>query len=309
MLCLLLGYFLLTKEEYLRKTETYISKSVITLLILSTLAIAFPMSILTHAGWESVLVWAPLLLAVLFIINFILFNARSEHPIIYFKSLLIKKPFVGAIMAIASHLTLLSGIAGINIYIIRILKLPFPISLRFYVFFFVGVLITGVVKMFFYSSVGAGILGTIGATSILFVSVNWLILGRVVNVSFLYLQGILLGFGTSMTLISGAMATLLDGDLSRASERSQTMHILRNYSAAMFVPIIAYMMKSSVEKGVQSIDKEEIASTSTYLEKMQEIAINSDHKIFVLMIILNIIMLASSITQIFLGKGRRITPL
>lgn len=135
MLCLLLGYFLLTKEEYLRKTETYISKSVITLLILSTLAIAFPMSILTHAGWESVLVWAPLLLAVLFIINFILFNARSEHPIIYFKSLLIKKPFVGAIMAIASHLTLLSGIAGINIYIIRILKLPFPISLRFYVFF------------------------------------------------------------------------------------------------------------------------------------------------------------------------------
>ncbi|MDG6706069.1 MFS transporter, partial [Staphylococcus aureus] len=188
MLCLLLGYFLLTKEEYLRKTETYISKSVITLLILSTLAIAFPMSILTHAGWESVLVWAPLLLAVLFIINFILFNARSEHPIIYFKSLLIKKPFVGAIMAIASHLTLLSGIAGINIYIIRILKLPFPISLRFYVFFFVGVLITGVVKMFFYSSVGAGILGTIGATSILFVSVNWLILGRVVNVSFLYLQ-------------------------------------------------------------------------------------------------------------------------
>lgn len=51
-----------------------------------------------------------------------------------------------------------------------------------------------------------------------------------------------------MTLISGAMATLLDGDLSRASERSQTMHILRNYSAAMFVPIIAYMMKSSVEK-------------------------------------------------------------
>lgn len=161
----------------------------------------------------------------------------------------------------------------------------------------------------FYSSVGAGILGTIGATSILFVSVNWLILGRVVNVSFLYLQGILLGFGTSMTLISGAMATLLDGDLSRASERSQTMHILRNYSAAMFVPIIAYMMKSSVEKGVQSIDKEEIASTSTYLEKMQEIAINSDHKIFVLMIILNIIMLASSITQIFLGKGRRITPL
>lgn len=309
MLCLLLGYFLLTKEEYLRKTETYISKPVITLLILSTLAIAFPMSILTHEGWESVLVWAPLLLAVLFIINFILFNARSEHPIIYFKSLLIKKPFVGAIMAIASHLTLLSGIAGINIYIIRILKLPFLISLRFYVFFFVGVLITGVVKMFFYSSVGAGILGTIGATSILFVSVNWLVLGRVVNVSFLYLQGILLGFGTSMTLISGAMATLLDGDLSRASERSQTMHILRNYSAAMFVPIIAYMMKSSVEKGVQSIDKEEIASTSTYLEKMQEIAINSDHKIFILMIILNIIMLASSITQIFLGKGRRITPL
>ena len=56
-------------------------------------------------------------------------------------------------MAISSHLTLLTGIAGINVHIVRILKLPFDISLHFY-FFSVGVIITGILKMFFYSSVG-----------------------------------------------------------------------------------------------------------------------------------------------------------
>lgn len=183
-------------------------------------------------------------------------------------------------MAISSHLTLLAGIAGINIYIIRILKLPFSISLNFYIFFFVGVIITGIVKMFFCSAVGVGVLGTIGSISILYVSIHWIILGDIVNIPLLYLQGGLLGFGTSMTLISGAMATLLDGDLLKASQRSQTMHTLRNYSAAMLVPIIAYMMKINVEKGNQSLYKEDMENPLMYLKKMQEIAIDADHKIF-----------------------------
>ena len=58
-----------------------------------------------------------------------------------------------------------------------------------------------------------------------------MILHDIVNIHLLYIQGFLLGFG-AMTLVSGAMATLLDGDLLQAGQRSQTMHTIRNYAAA-----------------------------------------------------------------------------
>ena len=70
----------------------------------------------------------------IFIVNFIITNRQATHPIVHFHTLFSKKPFVGATMAISSHLTLLTGIAGINVYIVRILKLPFDISLHFYFF-------------------------------------------------------------------------------------------------------------------------------------------------------------------------------
>ncbi|MEJ7180482.1 MFS transporter, partial [Staphylococcus capitis] len=88
----------------------------------------------------------------------------------------------------------------------------------------VGVIITGILKMFFYSSVGAGFLGTLGSSALLYVSIHWIILGNTINIPLLYIQGLLLGFGASMTLVSGSMATLLDGDLKEAAQRSQTMH-------------------------------------------------------------------------------------
>lgn len=308
ILCLIIGYFLLTKEEHHQTSDIHISKPMITTLILGTLVLLFPMSVLTQKGWSSLWVWPLLLLALLLIVNFVLSNKTSEHPVVHFKSLLTKKPLVGAVMAISSHLTLLAGIAGINVYILRILKLPFSISLRFYVYFFIGVIITGLLKMFFYSAVGAGFLGVLGSTALLYVSVHWIILENTVNVPLLYFQGFLLGFGASMTLVSGAMATLLDGDLLKASQRSQTMHTLRNYSAAMLVPIIAYMMKNNIQKGTQSLYGEEITNPLIYMKKMQDIAINADHKVFFLMIIFNITMLVSSIIQMTLGKGRRITP-
>ena len=90
----------------------------------------------------------------IFIVNFIITNRQATHPIVHFHTLFSKKPFVGATMAISSHLTLLTGIAGINVYIVRILKLPFDISLHF--LFLCWSHYNGYLKMFFYSSVGAG---------------------------------------------------------------------------------------------------------------------------------------------------------
>lgn len=150
-------------------------------------------------------------------------------------------------MAISSHLTLLTGIAGINVYIVRILKLPFDISLHFYFFFFVGVIITGILKCSFIA-LSVQVLGTLGSSALLYVSIHWIILGNTINIPLLYIQGLLLGFGASMTLVSGSMATLLDGDLKEAAQRSQTMHTIRNFSAAMLIPIIAYTIKNHIQK-------------------------------------------------------------
>lgn len=308
ILCFIIGQLFLTKNEHYHTSDIRINWVTIAMLFLSTLFLIMPMSILTQKGWGSLWVWPLLLLALYFIVNFITFNHEAQHPILHFKALFTKKPIIGATMAISSHLTLITAIAGINIYIMRILKLPFSISLHFYLFFFIGVVITGILKMFFYSAVGAGFLGTVGSLSILYVSVHWIVLENTVNIPLLYLHGLLLGLGASMTLVSGAMATLLDGDLLKASQRSQTMHTLRNYSAAMLIPIIAYMMKNSIQKGTQSLYTENISDPMIYFRRLQQIAIDADHKVFLLMIILNSIMLISSIIQMGLGKGRRITP-
>ncbi len=151
-------------------------------------------------------------------------------------------------------------------------------------------------------------LGTLGSSALLYVSIHWIILGNTINIPLLYIQGLLLGFGASMTLVSGSMATLLDGDLKEAAQRSQTMHTIRNFSAAMLIPIIAYTIKNHIQKGTQSIYAENITDKMIYLKKLQDVAIDADHQIFLLMIIFNMVMFVSSIIQMILGKGRRITP-
>ena len=134
--------------------------------------------------------------------------------------------------------------------------------------------------MFIYSAVGAGVLGTLGSSALLYVSVHWMILHDIVNIHLLYIQGFLLGFGASMTLVSGAMATLLDGDLLQAGQRSQTMHTIRNYAAAFLVPVIAYLIKYNIQKGTQSVYTENITNTSIYIKRIKDIAIDADHKVF-----------------------------
>ncbi|MEJ7459155.1 MFS transporter, partial [Staphylococcus saprophyticus] len=84
----------------------------------------------------------------------------------------------------------------------------------------------------------------------------------------------------SMTLVSGAMATLLDGDLLQAGQRPQTMHTIRNYAAAFLVPVIAYLIKYNIQKGTQSVYTENITNTSIYIKRIKDIAIDADHKVF-----------------------------
>ena len=313
IVCLIFGTVFLNKEEHKHVSSNSIDYVLIILLFLTILCFVIPMAMLTQKGYSSLWVWPFLLLAMFFLVNFIYRNMHSSSPLVYFKTLFAKKPSVGAVMAISSHLTLLTGIAGINVFLTKILKLPFEDIARFYVCFFIGVVIAGFIKMFFYSAIGAGILGSLGSVALLYVSVHWIAMGNVINLPLLYLQAACLGFGASMALLSGAMATLLDGEIKFASNRSTTMHSMRNFFAALLVPIIAYTMKDHIQQGVQLL----YGSFTTHIDnpvqnqlilskKMQDITIDADDNVFMMMIVFNIILLIASIIQMFLGKGRRI---
>ncbi|MGX0379149.1 MFS transporter, DHA2 family, multidrug resistance protein [Staphylococcus auricularis] len=308
ILCLILGAFYLKRQEYYVKETHLVDWAVIVHSSIGIIAMTIPMVILVHNGLSTIWFWISIAFAVIYIIIFLAANSRSLYPIMHFKSLLSIKPFFGAIMAISTHLTLLTAIAGINIFLLKILRTPFEINAKFYAFFFVGVIIAATIKMLFFDKLGAGILGVFGAVSILYVSVHWIILRDTVNLPLLYTQGALLGFGASMTLVSGSMATLLDGDLDEAPDRARTMHSIRNLFAALLVPVISFITKANVHNGVEELKSQNITSKAEFLTKFQDVAIYAGHVVFYLMIFFNIIMLISSIIQIILGKGRRITP-
>ena len=69
-----------------------------------------------------------------------------------------------------------------------------------------------------------------------------------------------------------------------------------------------FLLCNRTQKGTQSIYAENITDKMIYLKKLQDVAIDADHQIFLLMIIFNMVMFVSSIIQMILGKGRRITP-
>ncbi|HCQ3504872.1 TPA: MFS transporter [Staphylococcus aureus] len=311
LLCFILGVFFIEDDKGTVSRFDKFNYLPMLFLIFSTIFLTLPMIMITQKSRLDFNMIVFLLISFLFFVNFVYTNSKSEDPIIFLSSLFHKKPMIGSFMAISSHLTLLTGIAGINVFLMKALKLPFDITMKFYFFFLLGVIITGFIKMFFYSSLGAGILGTLGSISILYLTIHWLTINSNINIHLLYVQGILLGFGTSMTLLSGAMATLLDGDLKYASNRSITMHTIRNYLSAILVPLITYLLSTSIQESIQSLYSNytfTVFNKLVWIKKMQDIVIQSDRQIFVLMFIFNLVMLISSIIQIILGKGRRITP-
>ena len=62
------------------------------------------------------------------------------------------------------------------------------------------------------------------------------------------------------------MATLLDGDLKEAAQRSQTMHTKKFLCCYVDTAIIAYTIKNHIQKGTQSIYAENITDKMIYLK-------------------------------------------
>lgn len=302
ILCIIIALFALKDDHHVeRKHYPYDLPEVIVLtLFAGTLAATSAMLPVLGASSLWFIVFS--IVSFLLFILFIVLNVRAKHPIIHFHTLLEPKPMTGAFMAISSHLTLVIALAGINIFLLRILKMPPEDVLYFYLFFLFGVILSGSIKMLTYSAVGAGVLGVLGSIAMLYVSLHWRIIGIDISKNALYIHALLLGFGISITLVSGAMATLLDGPLEKASHRSNTMHTIRNYMGAILIACIAWF----ISRDLQTHLPKTFHSKLEAMKIIHETALNTVHHVFNIMIVFNVIMLIASVVQMFLGKGRRI---
>lgn len=304
IICILIAVFALKDDHYVSKEHhPYDLPEVITLVVLA-LTLAVACAFLPISGVSSMWFISYAAVSVILFILFVILNTKAEHPIVHFSTLYERKPMTGAVMAISSHLTLVVALAGINIFLLRILTMSSEHIIYFYLFFLFGVILSGCIKMLTYSAVGAGVLGLLGSIATLYVSIHWRIIGIDVSNDLLYIHAFLLGFGISMALVSGAMATLLDGPIEKASHRSNTMHTIRNYMGAVAIAFIAWFISHDLKANMPT----HYHSKQEALLLLREAALNTVHHVFNIMIIFNVILLIASIIQIFLGKGRRIVP-
>lgn len=306
IISLLVGWLYFEKDDTTHQSTTKEDHTVVFFLALSSLSLLIPLCLITQYRFDSIKVWPWFIVTLILFVIFLYKNKQSHTPIVHFSTLLYPKPLLGSIMAIVSHLTLLIGIAAINFYLLQVIHLPPHQIQLFYIYFFIGVLITGVLKMVFYSAWGPGVLGTIGSLALLYVSTHWYIMQNNLDLHTLYFQGMIIGFGASMVLVSGAMSTLLDGDLTRASHRSLTMHSIRNYFAAILVPVIAVFMKHRIQKGFNDVKYNHIDNKAIIMKHIHNVFMDATHDLFFVMILLSSILLISSIAQFFFGKSRRI---
>lgn len=302
IICILIALFAFRQEQHTATKEAPYDKKEITAITLLAIVLAATSTVLPIQGIHATWFIVGVIISSILLVTFIIFNLKSKHPLVHFHTLSETKPLIGTIIAISSHLTLAIALAGINIFLLRILNMPTHHVLYFYVFFLFGVILSGSVHMLTYSAVGAGVLGVLGSLSMLYVSIHWRLIGIDVSREALYVHALLLGFGISLTLVSGSMATLLDGPLDVAGHRSTTMHSIRNYVGAIFIACIAWF----ISRDLQYQMPVHVHSKQEALRLIHLAALNTVHHVFHIMIAFNIIMLIASLIQTFLGKGRRI---
>ncbi|MBT2654656.1 MFS transporter [Bacillus sp. ISL-18] len=332
--CLIIGFFGLPKHEEPVHDHSPVDKTGVFLLSLLMIVLAFPLCNLLEKGFTSLYVWPFLLVGLILLLLFVYVDVKAETPIVPFRTLKAPKPISGTIMAVASHVSLIVAIAGINGFLRNNLNLPFLYLSHFYFWFFVGIVFTAIFKTLFYDKWGAGVLGIMGSLIVLYISIKWRVIGPETTLSSLYFQVACLGAGISMTLVSGALGTALAGDIHQASMRSVTLHSIRNFIGAVISPVIGWFLtrqnaqnyedirgqvdpnssefKWEMTKLIHSLMGKHVSLSDAKSTAAYELVANSKksailgayHDLFTFLLVLSIIMLIGSIGKTLTGKGR-----
>lgn len=335
ILCLVMGsIFLPSAQDEKKHKEPPADKKGIFLLGLFILSLAYPLCNLMEEGFSSIRIWPLLVLAAIIMLLFIYIDLKSENPLVPFGSLKAAKPVSGTIMAVASHISLIFALAGINGFLRNNKDLPFEYLSHFYFWFFIGILITAILKTLLYDRLGAGILGTIGSLAVIYVSWRWMNITPDISLHALYFQIACLGAGVSMVLVAGALGTALAGDIHKASKRSVTLHSIRNFAGAVAAPLLGWfiyrqnayhyeavrnhaskydpevqaemarMTRHLMESGLPLAKAKSMAFYELVVNAKKSAILTAYHDLFTIMLGIGVIMLLASIGKIATGKGR-----
>jgi MFS transporter, DHA2 family, multidrug resistance protein len=334
LLCLIVGYALLPKNQPAEHPDKHFDKKGVGLLLLLVITLAIPLIHLQKSGFRSELVWPYFIGALAILSLFIYLDSYAKNPLVPFRSLFAAKPFFGLIMAIVSHVALIVALAGMNGFLRNIQDTAFVYLSHFYIWLFVGILAAAIFSTLLYDKLGAGILGIIGSLAIIVVSYQWRTIGEETSLPVLYTQFAFMGGGISITLVSGALGTALAGDIHKASLRSVSLHFTRNLIGAIVAPVIGWFLYMRTAVHYEHI-REQVSlanpEVTTQLDEMvrkfvgnglpiseaknmvtallatnaQKTALNgSFHDLFTMLLWLGIIILIASIGKWATGKGR-----
>jgi MFS transporter, DHA2 family, multidrug resistance protein len=334
VLCLVVGFFGLPKHEEEGHDHAPVDKTGVFLLSLLIFVLAFPLCNLMEKGIGSLYVWPFFVVAFILLVTFIYVDIKAGTPLVPFRTLRASKPISGTIMAVASHVSLVFAIAGINGFLRNNMDLPFKYLSHFYFWFFVGIVITAILKTLLYDKLGAGILGIIGSIAVIYVSSQWIGIGTNISLNMLYFQVACLGAGVSMVLVAGALGTALAGDIHKASMRSVTLHSIRNFVGAIIAPFIGWFLtkqnaanyeqirghlgandpefkyemtkltKHFIENGLSLANAKSMASYELIVNTKKSAILGAYHNLFTILLVLGVIMLIASIGKMATGKGR-----
>ncbi|WIV17455.1 MFS transporter [Paenibacillus polygoni] len=289
LLCLCIGFVTLPKQKAEQKEKIVINRKGLFLLGLLTIAFAFPILNLQEKGFDSVYVWPFLVMAIILVAFLIKNDSRKEFPIVPIRALAKPKAVFGTVMAGAGHISLIVIFVGVNGYMRTIKNVSFIDFTYFYCCFFIGIVLSAILCALLYDKWGAGILGIAGSLLTVIVSIKWSSIQPEASLTGLNLQMACLGFGISMTFISGAIGTLFAGNAHQASSRSASLHTIRNYAGAVFAPFLGWFLyrlnANQYEKQIGQLSQ---IDTISDINAKKAALLSTYHGLFTILLILGV---------------------
>ncbi len=331
--CYFVGYRILPKQQHHEHPHP-VDKTGFAVLIGMGISIFIPLIHLEESGFASSYVWPFLVVFVALAVLFVIIELRVEHPLVYFRFIRLPKQISGVSMAASSHIGLILTLIGTSGFLRSIKNVPTGSLVLFYVWFIVGVIVTALLATWLYDLLGSGILGMAGSLTVIIVSACWRTQGADVSLAVLNTEMAFSGASVGLVLISGALATALAGDMHEARWRSVTLHFIRNFAGAMAAPIVAWFLYKAtaihyehlrdqinignpqvtlqvsslaqrfMEAGASGQQAQQLAYASILQQADTTSLLTSYHNLFTALLVVGIVMFASSVGMTVTGKSR-----
>jgi MFS family permease len=336
LLCFIMGYRVLPKQEVKEHAHHPLDVWGLALLVAALTTLVFPLANLQKWGLQSTYVWPYLVLACVLFAAFVWVELSAHSPLVHFRALHTPKQLFGFVMAIAGHVALIAAMVG-SAGFLRTVKAVAPVSLtQFYLCFIAGTVLFALLSVWLYDRIGAGGLGILGSIAILVVSIAWRSVQPAATLSVLEMQMGCLGAAIGVVLVAGALGTALAGDIHQARWRSVALHFTRNVIGGVAVPVFGWMVYTRTAVHYEMLRSQvslsnpqvsvELASMIQRLEahgmepeKAKALAsylvaanaktaslLSAYHDLFTVLLVVGAIMMLASIGMALSGKDRRL---